>query len=115
MLVGRVKPGIYPVHGAFYLAMDNGRGIAMKTRQFRQSRNIIARCLNTTLFDDNVIASLAREILSPDERETVTRLRPTADCRDYVATHALARLLLADAADCEPHEVQVRFRFGARP
>jgi 4'-phosphopantetheinyl transferase len=60
-------------------------------------------------------AACARELLSPLEREALDRLRPASARTDYLAAHALTRVLLAERMELHPVEVPIRASPGQKP
>jgi 4'-phosphopantetheinyl transferase len=72
---------------------------------------VFVRFVRTEAFDDPLLRARARAILSTDEHAALDRLRPAHARRDYLATHALVRTVLASFAQCEPEQI----RFAAGP
>ena len=76
---------------------------------------VTVRFVRTQALEDALLASRAREILGTAERQALARLRPDAARRDYLAAHALARMMLAELAGCEPARVHLRYSPRGRP
>jgi 4'-phosphopantetheinyl transferase len=76
---------------------------------------IVVRCAPATSVASGPRRKTALELLGEDEAEKFERLRASSMREDYLAAHALARLTLADLAECAPERIVFRRARNGRP
>lgn|SRR5262245_19355267 len=77
--------------------------------------DVVVCTVRTERFADPDQAVRAHDLLSSLERTILGRLRSPVARRDYLATHALARAMLADLLGIEPGELRIRTSPLGRP
>jgi phosphopantetheinyl transferase len=66
---------------------------------------IVVRFVRTDSPGADARIASAHDVLSPGERETVSRFRSPRTQADFIAAHALVRATVGELSDCEPHEL----------
>jgi 4'-phosphopantetheinyl transferase len=71
--------------------------------------------MTTAMAGDDLAESRALGALGPEERDTYCRMSPGPARRDYLAAHALARVIVSRAAGCAPGQLLLEFSRGKAP